>query len=130
MIQTSNNVTFDGNWVSGIHNRGLVVKSAGDTQGCIVACGHRQGDKCKDISIVNNIVSSLASSVVDSAGFSVPGHECGNYNTAVFRDNIAHSINGYGAIIYRDLHVPKFRNCIEASRFIAYKIVMVGIISN
>jgi len=75
-------------------------------------------------------VSSLSPSEVDSAGFSAPGHECGNYNTAVFRDNIAHSINGYGAIIYRNQHVPKYRDCIEASRFVAYKVVMVGIISN
>jgi hypothetical protein len=75
-------------------------------------------------------VSSLASSTVDSAGFSVPGHQCGNYNTAVFRDNIAHSINGYGAIIYRNMHVSMYRNCIEASRFAAYKVVMVGIITN
>jgi hypothetical protein len=121
VIQTSKNITLDGNWVSGIHNRGLVVKSAGDTQGAIVACGHFQGDKCEDIVIINNIVSSLAPSNVDSAGFSVPGHECGNYKTVVFRDNIAHSIRGYGAVIYRNMHVPIFRDCIEASRFTAYK---------
>jgi hypothetical protein len=75
-------------------------------------------------------VSSLSPSNVDSAGFSVPGHQCGNYNAAVFRDNIAHSINGYGAIIYRNQHVSMYRNCIEASRFAAYKVVMIGIISN
>jgi parallel beta-helix repeat protein len=40
VIQTSKNITLDGNWVSGIHNRGLIVKSGGDTQGAIVACGH------------------------------------------------------------------------------------------
>lgn len=102
VITTSKNITFDGNWVSGIHNRGLKVKSGGDTQGVILVCALNAGDKCEDISIVNNIVSSLSPSNVDSAGYSAPAHECGNYNTAIFRDNIAHSIHGYGAIIYRN----------------------------
>jgi len=102
VITNSKNITFDGNWVSGIHNRGLKVKSGGDTQGVILVCALNAGDKCEDISIVNNIVSSLSPSNVDSAGYSAPAHECGNYNTAIFRDNIAHSIHGYGAIIYRN----------------------------
>ena len=87
-------------------------------------------DKCSDISIINNVVSSLAPSIVDSAGFSVPGHQCGNYSTTLFRDNIAHSIKGYGAIIYRNMYVSTYRTCIEASRFVAYKCTMVGIVSN
>jgi hypothetical protein len=67
---------------------------------------------------------------VDSAGFSVPGHPCGNYSTTIFRDNIAHSIKGYGAIIYRNMYNTIYRNCIEASRFVAYKCAQVGIVSN
>jgi parallel beta-helix repeat protein len=31
VIQTSESITFDNNWVAGIFNRGLKVKSGGDT---------------------------------------------------------------------------------------------------
>jgi hypothetical protein len=130
VIQTSESVTFDNNWVAGIFNRGIKVKSGGDTQAAICACGHEPGDFCKNISVVNNIVSSMESSVVDSTGYSFPHHECGDYSKPIFRDNIAHSINGYGAILYRDDASSLGTTCIEASRFIAYKCKFFGIISN
>jgi hypothetical protein len=28
------------------------------------------------------------------------------------------------------MHEPMYRNCIEASRFVAYKVAMIGIVSN
>jgi hypothetical protein len=68
-----------------------------------VACGSTDNDNCDKIKITNNIASSLAGSGVDSIGFSVPAHECGDYQTIVFRDNIAHSILGYGAVIYKSI---------------------------
>jgi hypothetical protein len=114
----------------GIYNRGLKVKNGGDTQGGIVACGHTQYDVCSNIRVTNNIVSSMQSSIVDSAGYSAPHHECDDYTTIVFRDNIAHSIDGYGAIIYRNDTSPYGKTCIEASRFIAYKCSFVAIVSN
>jgi hypothetical protein len=48
----------------------------------------------------------------------------------VFRDNIAHSIDGYGAIIYRNDSSPYGKTCIEASRFVAYKCSFVAIVTN
>lgn len=72
-----------------------------ETQGVIIACGHVPGDICDKLRIMNNIASSMAPSQLDSTGFSVPAHECGDHDTIVFRDNIAHSIYGYGGIIYR-----------------------------
>jgi hypothetical protein len=92
VVQTSNNISIDQNWVMAIYNRGLKVKNGGDTQGGIVACGHNAFDKCNNIRVTNNIVSSMQGSNVDSAAYSAPHHECDDYNTVVFRDNIAHSI--------------------------------------
>ncbi len=76
VIQTSNNVSFDNNWVAGIFERGMRVKSGGDTQGGIVACGHTKFDKCSNLTVTNNIVSSVARNMVDAAGYSVPHFEC------------------------------------------------------
>jgi len=67
---------------------------------------------------------------VDTVGFSVPGHECGDYTNIVFKDNVAHSISGNGATIYRDPSSPTQRQCLEASFFVAYKCNLVGIVSN
>lgn len=48
----------------------------------------------------------------------------------MFQDNIAHSVHGYGAIIFRNESLPDQGECIQASRFVAYKCQMAGIISN
>lgn len=68
---------------------------------------------------------------MDTTGFSVPHFECNSGDSSpVFRDNIAHSINGYGAIIYRNDVSDIGKNCIAASRFTAYKNQFFGIITN
>lgn len=59
VIQTSDNVTFDNNWVAGIFDRGIRVKSGGDTQAAICACGHTPNDRCFNLTVTNNIASSV-----------------------------------------------------------------------
>jgi hypothetical protein len=54
------------------------------------------------VRITNNIAGGVEKGPVDVTGFSTYGHECGDYNTIVFRNNTAHSIAGNGAIIFRN----------------------------
>jgi len=44
---------------------------------------------------MNNTVSG-----VSYAGYIASGHECGDTKQTIFRNNIAHSINGYGAVMF------------------------------
>lgn len=129
-IVTSRNITIDRNWVVGVYWRQLVVTSAGDPNAGIAVCGQKRSDKCFNVRLTNNMVASVEDTGVDTTGYTVPHHKCGDYKSVVFQNNIAHSVSGYGAIIYRNDSEPDNRKCIEASKFIAYKNRMAGIVSN
>lgn len=48
----------------------------------------------------------------------------------MFRDNLAHSVNGYGAVMFTNMQSPpQVAYCSEASFFAAYKCTQGGIIS-
>ena len=127
---TSKNIHVDNNWLFAVYSRNIGTRDAKDTIGGILACAHQANDKCFGIKLTGNVVGSVEDSGVDTVGYSVPGHECGDYKNVVFRDNVAHSISGNGATIYRNASSPSQRNCIEASFFVAYKCNLVGIVSN
>lgn len=58
-------------------------------------------------------------------------HNCGwQDNQTMFRDNIAHSIQGYGATIFTWNSDQTIRLCIAASHFTAYKCAIAGITGN
>jgi len=101
-LETVTNVTLDGNWVFYIHSRHLTSPMTGDPQGAILGCANTVLDVCFGLKIVNNVVGGVESGNVDTTGYSVYGHECGDYKTIVFKNNVAHSINGYGAIIFKN----------------------------
>jgi hypothetical protein len=91
-IMTSNNVTVNNNWIHGVYGRDITSKSLKDANGAVVACAHSEGDRCTNIVITNNVVSSVQSSGVDTFGYSTMAHDCGDYVNVVFKDNVAHSI--------------------------------------
>lgn len=102
-IDTSVNITIVNNWVFIINSRHLVIASGsttGDPIGAMIGCAKILNDACTDVRMFNNLVGGVEATGVDSTGYSVHGHECNNYNAPTFKDNIAHSINGYGAIIF------------------------------
>lgn len=68
----------------------------------------------------NQITNSVAAGCV-YAGFVVPGHDCDDNYSYKFRDNVAHSIEGIGAVIFPDVTGGSHRFCYEGSRFKAYK---------
>jgi len=87
-IESSNNVTIDGNLVGDVNSRGYQgLDGMFDTNAGILGCARTTGDSCPDLFIMNNIVSG-----VEIMGYSVYGHECGKYDRPVFRNNTAHSI--------------------------------------
>lgn len=101
-VVTAKNVTVDGNFVGYIHSRHLVTAGAGDPQGAFLACAHLPNDKCYDLKFINNIAAGVEASTVDTVGFSINGNECGDYKTIVFKNNVAHSIQGNGATIFKN----------------------------
>jgi parallel beta-helix repeat protein len=124
-IESSNNITIDGNLVSDINSRGYEGEDGMfDSNAGILGCARITGDNCPDLYIMNNIVSG-----VETTGYSVYGHECGNYNKPVFRNNTAHSISGSGAIIFLDTGSKSGSDCIEGSYFNAYKCAEEGVVS-
>lgn len=72
------------------------VDHAFEPTGGILSCAEI-GEICTDIKILNNVVSGCS-----FTGYAVTGHNCGDYSTIVFRDNIAHSIKDTGAIFFAD----------------------------
>jgi hypothetical protein len=121
-INFSNNITFDNNVVAHILERETI--EAGDMfvdkRAAFTVCQYHGYQACKDISMINNIAAGVV-----YAGFIVPGHDCGDYTTNNFKNNIAHSVAGFkaghGALIYPDPSRSSQKTCYEASYFTAYK---------
>ena len=101
-VVTSANITVDGNWVFSITSRHLNGTTVGDPMGGILGCADDSKD-CFNVKIINNVVAGIEDGGVDTTGYSVQAHECGDYKNVVFKDNIAHSIRGYGAIIFKNI---------------------------
>lgn len=91
-VVTVKNITADGNFVGYIHSRHLEAGMAGDPQGAFQICSHLPGDQCSNLKFINNIAAGVESGTVDTVGYAVNGHECGDYQTIVFKNNVAHSI--------------------------------------
>jgi len=66
-----------------------------------------------------------------TAGFVVPGHDCGDAETQTkFRGNVAHSVLGGGANIFPDVAGNDHNTCYEGSHFSAYKVTFAGVSTN
>ena len=93
-ISTSSNINIIGNQISVIQDDLIneppssMVQPAGIV-GCIKS-------DCTNLRVQRNVISG-----VSYAGFITAGHECGESNKQeIFKDNIAHSINGWGAVYF------------------------------
>lgn len=63
--------------------------------GGVLACALVDGDPCSDLSLINNIVAGATYTC-----YSVPAHDCDDKYTSVFNNNIAHSTDKTGAIMF------------------------------
>ena len=66
-----------------------------DKEAGVTVCAFDGREECNDVSITGNIVAGAI-----DMGFAAPGNDCGDYEKEVFKNNVAHSINGVGAAIY------------------------------
>lgn len=72
-IQTSNNITLDGNIVINVLPRAInALDVYNSARGGVSICAFNYGDKCQDIRVLNNIVGG-----VDYTGYAAFGHICG-----------------------------------------------------
>lgn len=129
-IDTAANITLDGNFVALVRSRHLLSDTLGDTQCAFVGCGKTPGQYCLDIKMTNNIAAGVEPGGVDTTGYTIMANDCGDSKTVIFKDNIAHSIGGNGAIIFKNSSSWAQGKCLEASYFTAYKCTGVGIVSN
>jgi len=92
-----------------------------DKFGGVLVCSLTFPRPCPGVKLQKNIAAGTV-----YAGFVTMGGDCGDKDPQVFRDNVAHSINGglngMGALVFPDhsksTHVS---TCYEASHFTAYK---------
>ena len=95
-----------------------------DITAAISACAAVTNDVCT-YSITNNIVAAAS-----FAGYVVYGHDCYKYKQKIFKNNIAHSIDGSGAVIFPDPGSQNQLQCMEGSFFTAYKNRYDGAVSS
>lgn len=102
-MDNSSELLIEGNWVLHILSRHFFVEMVGDPIGGIIGCANRIEDTCINLRIRGNRVMGVEPvEKIDSVGFSVMPHECGDYEQKNFFDNVAHSISGQGANIFRN----------------------------
>jgi hypothetical protein len=90
-----------------------------DKEACVAVCSY-ENDKpsaCTDVTIQNNLAAGCKFS-----GFIAPGYDCDVTTSTHFKDNVAHSIEGTGALVYPDdVNGNNHNGCYEISHFKAYK---------
>lgn len=128
--QTVGNVTIRGNWVVSISSRKIQAQGYADNEVGIYMCALRPLDKCPNLTVADNVVAGINGTSVDSVGYVALAHQCGQQDSQTsFRNNVAHSILGYGATIFMYYYGGAPANCIAASHFAAYKCSVAGIVS-
>lgn len=92
----SGNVTIDNSIIADVERREeLVAQSMVDIEACVSLCAYFGAEDCNDVKITNSIAAGCP-----YAGFIAPAHECGASDTQdIFRNNVAHSIDGSGGHI-------------------------------
>jgi len=102
-------------------------KDMKDKECCISICAWFGPDgSCYDVSVTNSISAGCI-----YAAYVVPGHDCDDSDDQTkFRNNVAHSVTGDGAIVFPDVTGSGHSKCYEGSHFAAYKCSMSGILSH
>ena len=126
--QQSSDTVIDGLFVGDIKENNYDFYLFADTEACISFCSQTivQNDQnCQGSRIVNSIATGCK-----YAGFVVQGYTCDVTNSETFKNNVAHSIKGSGALVIPMLDDVNSKNCYEASDFSAYKCTEQGVATN
>ncbi len=118
-VRNSNYISILYNHVIYVETRPWTAIGEHDMNGGYHICAY--GDACPNINVRDNTAIGAT-----YAGFVAPAHDCDDFNQKKFRNNVAHSNAGIGAIIYgwKDAHAT----CMESSFFFAYKNQEHGIV--
>jgi len=79
--QTVGNITIKNNWIISINSRRIQAQGYADNEVGIYMCALRPLDNCPNVSIVNNMVAGINGTSVDSVGYVVLAHKCGEEGT-------------------------------------------------
>jgi hypothetical protein len=116
-LKSISNVSMDGLFIGDVQKR---VWSGGDgtidKEACVAYCSYWEPNRCFDNSLTNSIAAGCA-----FAGFVAPGHACDDYDSNIFRNNVAHSGERVGAHIYPNPAISSSSSCYKGSHFSAYK---------
>jgi hypothetical protein len=97
-----------------------------DRESCYSICAFTDAAPCTKTTVINSIVAGCP-----YAGFIAPGYSCadpvGASTTNVFKNNVAHSINGSGFGFFPLVNVPGLTACFQASDIKAYKCDQAGV---
>ena len=81
-----------------------------DRECCLAFCSYTDGDTCKTSTWQNSIVAGCP-----FAGFIVPGYSCtdpvGKSTSHVIMNNIAHSNDGSGLVLFVDPAISDLKKC-------------------
>lgn len=122
LIETSGYITLDGNYLIGVRSRNWPSKpsNAGDKMGGILVCATTPKAKCDEIYLLNNVVAGVDTDGGDCGGYVVPTDTC-DTKKARFMNNVAHSNNMFGAIVFMGTQDSKAAQCSEVGNFYGYK---------
>ena len=118
-LDRTRNVKVNGNFIGDVRGRGLAfIDMTIDKEAC-VAYGSYEKNDVGTATLEMEFQDNIAAGCV-FAGYIAPGHACGETEQVSFKNNIAHSIGGYGAYGYGNPAIDNTQ-CFEFSDFAAYK---------
>ena len=129
MLDKTKNVTITGNFIGDVIGRGInFIDMTIDKEACVAYASYKEpgkGSPTSQMTFTDNIAAGCM-----FAGFIAPGHECGDTEQTSFRNNIAHSVLGYGAYVYANPALSSTSSkCFETSYFTSYKNVEPCVVS-
>ena len=116
------NCTITGNFIGDIVSRNLpFIDHTVDKEACVAHgtyVNNGPGNPSYDMIFMDNIAAGCK-----FAGFMAPAHKCGDDDQKSFRNNIAHSVDGYGIYMYANPALSSTNSkCVELSHMTSYKV--------
>jgi len=128
-LDLTKNTTVVGNFVGDVNGRNIAFLGMTiDKETCWAVGSYdntKTGSKNTNLVFTDNIAAGCPFS-----GFIAPGYlACGEVNSKIFYNNVAHSVGGYGAYVYANPLSTTTSKCMEFSHFAAYKTVEACLVS-
>ena len=125
-IDTATNITFTDNFVGDVRRRVLnVLGMFIDKEACIAYGSYeseKSGTVTRDMTFTGNTAAGCP-----FAGIIGPGDDCDDVDPVAFKNNIAHSVDGYGIYAYANPASTTASNCFSFGYATAYKTVQASI---